>query len=106
MSFETYEQVRPWAPLIAMKVASREMPPYAYDHGIGIQDLQGDWRLAQQDIDSIVEWVNSGSKYGNPDTLVAAPDLGDTEAWSFEGDFGAPDAIIPSVAIGTSKPRT
>ena len=99
MSFETYEQVRPWAPLIAMKVASREMPPYAYDHGIGIQDLQGDWRLAQQDIDSIVEWVNSGSKYGNPDTLVASPDLGDTEAWSFEGDFGAPDAIIPSVAI-------
>ena len=37
MSFETYEQVRPWAPLISMKVASREMPPYAYDHGIGIQ---------------------------------------------------------------------
>ena len=99
MSFETYEQVRPWAPLIQMKVASREMPPYAYDHGIGIQDLQGDWRLAQQDIDSIVEWVNSGSKYGNPDTLVAAPDLGDPEAWSFEGDFGMPDAIIPSVAI-------
>ena len=50
MSFETYEQIRPWAPLIAMKVASREMPPYAYDHGIGIQDLQGDWRLAQEEI--------------------------------------------------------
>jgi len=51
MSFETYEQVRPWAPLISMKVASREMPPYAYDHGIGIQSLQGDWRLKQKDID-------------------------------------------------------
>ena len=42
MSFESYEQVRPWAPLIQMRVANREMPPYAYDHGIGIQDLQGD----------------------------------------------------------------
>ena len=36
MSFETYEQVRPWAPLISLKVMKREMPPYAYDHGIGI----------------------------------------------------------------------
>ena len=99
MSFETYEQVRPWAPLIAMKVASREMPPYAYDHGIGIQDLQGDWRLAQEDIDTVVAWVNSGSIYGDPDTIVQAPQLKDPEAWNFEGDFGAPDAIIPSVAI-------
>jgi mono/diheme cytochrome c family protein len=99
MSFETYEQVRPWAPLIQMRVANREMPPYAYDHGIGIQDLQGDWRLSQEDIDTVVAWVNSGSQYGDPDTVVQSVDLGDPEAWSFEGDFGAPDAIIPSVAI-------
>ena len=39
MQFESYEQVRPWAPLIQFKVANREMPPYAYDQGIGIQDL-------------------------------------------------------------------
>ena len=45
MQFENFDQVRPWAPLISLKVASREMPPYAYDHGIGIQDLTGDWRL-------------------------------------------------------------
>jgi hypothetical protein len=99
MSFETYEQVRPWAPLIQMRVANREMPPYAYDHGIGIQDLQGDWRLSQDDIDTVVAWVNAGSQYGDPDTIVQAPPLKDPEAWNFEGDFGAPDAIIPSVAI-------
>ena len=99
MSFETYEQVRPWAPLIQMRVANREMPPYAYDHGIGIQDLQGDWRLSQDDIDTVVAWVNEGSQYGNPDTVLQSVDLGDPEAWSFEGDFGVPDAIIPSVAI-------
>jgi mono/diheme cytochrome c family protein len=99
MSFETYEQVRPWAPLIQMRVANREMPPYAYDHGIGIQDLQGDWRLSQEDIDAVVAWVNTGSQYGDPDTVVQSVDLGDPEAWNFEADFGAPDAIIPSVAI-------
>jgi len=99
MSFETYEQVRPWAPLIQMRVANREMPPYAYDHGIGIQDLQGDWRLSQNDIDTVVAWVNAGAQYGDPDRVVQSPTMRDPEAWNFEGDFGAPDAIIPSVAI-------
>ena len=99
MSFETYEQVRPWAPLIQMRVANREMPPYAYDHGIGIQDLQGDWRLSQDDIDTVVAWVNSGSQYGDPDTVVQPANLPDPEAWNFEGDFGQPNLIIPSVAI-------
>jgi hypothetical protein len=99
MSFETYEQVRPWAPLIQMRVANREMPPYAYDHGIGIQDLQGDWRLSQDEIDTVVAWVNAGAQYGDPDTVVQTPPMRDPEAWNFEADFGAPDAIIPSVAI-------
>ncbi|MDG2162520.1 MAG: hypothetical protein P8M31_03645, partial [Gammaproteobacteria bacterium] len=99
MQFETYDQVRPWAPLIQMKVASREMPPYAYDHGIGIQDLQGDWRLEQSEIDTLVAWVNAGSPQGDPEKSLPPLALGDPEAWSFEADFGAPDAIIPSVAI-------
>jgi len=98
MSFETYEQVRPWAPLIQMRVANREMPPYAYDHGIGIQDLQGDWRLSQDEIDTVVAWVNAGAQYGNRDVVVQ-PNLRDPDAWNFEEDFGQPDAIIPSVAI-------
>ena len=29
MQLENYDQVRPWAPLIQLKVANREMPPYA-----------------------------------------------------------------------------
>jgi len=99
MSFETYEQVRPWAPLIQMRVANREMPPYAYDHGIGIQDLQGDWRLSQDEIDTVVAWVNSGAQYGDADIVVQPASLRDPDAWNFEPDFGPPDAIIPSVAI-------
>ena len=99
MSFEGYEQVRPWAPLIKMKVASREMPPYAYDHGIGIQDLQGDWRLSQKEIDTVVAWVDSGSQYGDTDIVVQPPNLADPDQWNFAGDFGQPNLIIPSVPI-------
>ena len=99
MSFETYEQVRPWAPLIQLKVLKREMPPYAYDHGIGIQDLQGDWRLSTEEIDTIDEWVLAGAPYGDQDVFRIPPRFPDTEAWSFEPDFGLPDTIIPSVPI-------
>ena len=99
MSFVGYESVRPWAPLIQMKVANREMPPYAYDHGIGIQDLQGDWRLSQKEIDTIVAWVDSGSQYGDNDIVVQPPNLADPDEWNFAGDFGQPNLIIPSVPI-------
>ena len=99
MQFENYEQVRPWAPLIQLKVANREMPPYAYDHGIGIQDLQGDWRLAQEEIDTIVAWVNQGSPLGRQDVVPPAADLPDLTAWNFEEQFGAPDLIVPSIPM-------
>ena len=99
MTFESYAAVRPWSPLIQYKVLSREMPPYAYDHGIGLQDLQGDWRLSQEDIDTIVEWVDTGSEYGDRDVIVQAPTLADPNQWNFFEDFGEPTVVIPSTPI-------
>ena len=96
MSFESYEQVRPWAPLISYKVSRREMPPYAYDQHIGIQDLEGDWRLSQEQIDTVVAWVNSGSPYGDQDIVPQVPEMPDPNEWKFAPMFGQPDAIIAS----------
>jgi hypothetical protein len=99
MQLTNYDQVRPWAPLIQMRVANREMPPYAYDHGIGIQDLEGDWRLEQEDIDTIVAWVNQGSPMGDADVVVPMPEMNDPSEWNFVSQFGQPDRIIPSISI-------
>ena len=99
MSFESYEQVRPWAPLIQHKIATREMPPYAYDQGIGIQDLQGDWRLPQNDIDTVVNWVRAGAPQGDPDIEAARPELPDLDEWSFAAELGPPTLVIPSIPI-------
>ena len=96
MSFEGYDQVRPWSPLISYKVANKEMPPYAYDDHIGIQNLEGDWRLKPEEIDTIVEWVNSGSPYGDIDRVVQPPELPSLDSWNFEPEFGSPDLVIPS----------
>lgn len=99
MQLSSYDQVRPWAPLIQLRVANREMPPYAYDHGIGIQDLQGDWRLEQAEIDTIVAWVNQGSPMGDADIVAPVADVKDPSEWNFAANLGQPDQIIPSVPI-------
>ncbi|HIL62068.1 MAG TPA: cytochrome c [Porticoccaceae bacterium] len=99
MHLSNYDQVRPWAPLIQLRVANREMPPYSYDHGIGIQELQGDWRLQQDEIDTIVAWVNQGAPLGDPDQAVPVPVLNDPSEWNFVEQLGQPDVIIPSVSM-------
>lgn len=99
MQLTNYDQVRPWAPLIQLKVANREMPPYAYDHDIGIQDLEGDWRLEQEDIDTIVAWVNQGSPMGDPEISVEMPGLPGLEEWNFSPQFGEPDMVIASMPM-------
>jgi mono/diheme cytochrome c family protein len=98
MQFENYDQVRPWAPLISYKVENREMPPYAYDQHVGIQDLEGDWRLADEEIDTIVAWVEQGAPLGDTDIVPPTADLPDANGWTFEPMFGEPHLIVPSMA--------
>lgn len=100
MQFTSYEQIRPWAPLIQYKVERREMPPYSYDHGIGIQDLQGDWRLEQSEIDTIVAWVQQGAPEGDwGDRTPPVPDIPSLDEWNFAAEFGQPDLILDSESI-------
>ncbi len=99
MQLTNYDQVRPWAPLIQYKVSHREMPPYAYDRGIGVQELEGDWRLEEDEIEAIVAWVNQGSPMGDPDAVLPPVNLPDPNEWNFAPRFGQPDLIVPSVAM-------
>mgnify|MGYP001126527980 CR=1 FL=1 len=98
MSFTSYEEVRPWAPLIQLKVANREMPPYQYDRDVGIQELQNDWRLSQEEIDTIVAWVNAGSPLGNPENLPQPKQFPDMDDWRLAAELGPPDHTIKSEA--------
>ena len=99
MAFTSYEAVRPWAPVISYRVGRREMPPYSYDQGIGIQDLIGDWRLDQEDIDTIVAWVEQGAPLGNTDIIPPVADIPSLEEWNFTAELGPPDVVIESEPI-------
>jgi hypothetical protein len=62
MSFLSYADVRPWAQGIKMKVASRAMPPWYADRRFGT--FRNDPSLSQEEIDTIVAWVDGGAHEG------------------------------------------
>jgi hypothetical protein len=99
MELVTYDQVKLYAPLIKVKVANREMPPYYYDNDIGIQELKHDWRLSQEDINTVVDWVDEGAPLGDLADMPPPPDLLATDDWTLAADFGPPDITAPSTPI-------
>ena len=98
MELVTYENVRRYSARIKDKVVNRIMPPYYYDNDIGIQDLKEDWRLSQEDINTIAAWVDQGTPLGNRDEIPAL-NLHDADDWSLSNLFGPPDLLAPSTPI-------
>src|SRR5436190_19322802 len=60
MALITYEDVRPWAKAIRERVSTRQMPPWHIDRTIGVQKFQNDMSLSDDQINTIVQWVDSG----------------------------------------------
>ena len=69
MALMTYEQVRPWAPVIKARVKAREMPPWHLDKTVGIQEYDNDVSLSDEEIATIAAWVDMGAPQGNPEDL-------------------------------------
>jgi hypothetical protein len=97
-SLTTYEDARRYSRRIKAAVQNRIMPPYYYDNDIGIQDLKEDWRLSQEDINTVVAWVDEGTPLGNRDEIPEL-DLLDTDDWTLSTLFGQPDLLAPSTPI-------
>lgn len=98
MSFESYAQVRPWARAIKTAVSSREMPPWHIDKSVGIQSFSNDRSLSDDQIDTIVRWVDAGAPMGEAADLPAPIEWPTGEEWNFTGLFGEPDLIVKSPA--------
>jgi hypothetical protein len=90
MSLMTYQEARPWAKSIKAKVAAREMPPWFIDKNVGIQHFSNDVSLSDQDIATIVKWVDNGAVEGNPKDMPAARKFPDEQVWQ----IGKPDLIV------------
>jgi len=86
MSLLTYKDARPWAKSIREKVVDGSMPPWHADPRYGW--FKNDRRLSKTEAETIVDWVESGAKEGNPKDLPPAPKF--TEGWQ----IGKPDVVL------------
>jgi mono/diheme cytochrome c family protein len=99
MDLLTYEDARRYARRIREQVVNELMPPYYYDRDIGIQELEHDWRLSDEQIATIAAWVDQGAPLGDLADMPPAPTLRDTDEWAFAPDLGQPDVIVSSTPI-------
>jgi hypothetical protein len=81
MSLLTFSDARPWAKAIKARVAAREMPPWHIDRNIGIQKFKNDRSLTDQEIATIVAWVDAGAPAGSAADMPAPRAFDDPDRW-------------------------
>jgi len=90
MSLLTYEEARPWAKSIKLKVVAREMPPWYIDKNVGVRHFKNDVSLSDDEIATIVKWVDGGAPKGNPADMPPPRKFEDSDTWH----MGEPDLIV------------
>jgi len=98
MSLQSYEQTRPYARAIKDRVMTHQMPPWNIDKTVGIQKFKNDRSLSDQELDTIVRWVDAGSPMGNAKDMPPAVKWPNEQGWNFAAMFGQtePDLVIKS----------
>jgi hypothetical protein len=98
MSLMTYEESRPWAKSIREKVLTRQMPPWHMDKTVGIQHFANDISLSDQQIATIVRWVDEGAPMGDAKDMPPPKEFPNYEGWQLAKQFGQPDLVLKSDA--------
>jgi hypothetical protein len=97
MSLLTFQETRPWVRSIKERVESRQMPPWHIDRSVGVQKFKNDMSLSDDQLATIVKWVEQGAIEGNPKDLPPAKPLVQDNQWQGVTDgFGPPDLVISS----------
>jgi hypothetical protein len=98
MSLVTYEEIRPWAMSIKEEVSARRMPPWHIDKTVGIHDFENDRSLSEQQIATLVRWVDEGAPKGDRSDMPPPLEWPNEQVWTFAEKFGEPDLILKSPA--------
>ena len=97
MSLITYQEARPWAKSIKARVSARQMPPWHIDKSVGIQKFKNDISLNDEQVQTIVDWVDQGAPQGNPADMPKPKPVTTTQFWQAERDgYGPPDIVVKS----------
>jgi hypothetical protein len=86
MSLMSYEEARPWLRAIKERVTSRTMPPWGSDQPRGV--FKNDPRLTDDEMSTVVAWIDGGAPKGDDKDLPARPQFAD--GWT----IGKPDMVF------------
>ena len=86
MSLMTHEDARPWLRSIKQRVTSKTMPPWGSDQPRGV--FKNDPRLTDDEIKTIVAWIDGGAPKGDDGDLPERPRF--VDGWT----IGKPDAVF------------
>jgi len=100
MSLQTYEEARPFAKAIKERVSARMMPPWFIDPNVGINKFKNYGGLTDDEIATLVKWVDAGAPMGNPADMPA-PRKFDDDIWH----IGTPElvAAMPQELVVTGR---
>ena len=96
MSLVTYEETRPWAKAIRQRVITRQMPPWHIDKTVGVQKFKNDISLSDDQIATIVRWVDAGAPMGDAKDMPAPRQWPAGNEWKAAKELGPPDLVIKS----------
>lgn len=122
MSLMTYQETRPWAKSIRQRVITKQMPPWHIDMSVGVQKFKNDMSLTDDQIDTLVRWVDAGAPMGDPKDMPVAKEWPAANEWQAAKELGPPDIVVksepytmaekhqdvwwrPSSDIGLTEPR-
>ncbi|HEX4684610.1 MAG TPA: cytochrome c [Gemmatimonadaceae bacterium] len=123
MPLLTYDDAAEYGQQIRHKVAERLMPPWHIDKTVGIQEFKNDRSLTDEQIATIVNWVDDGMPRGNPADEPPPRTFSDPNRWQLADRLGAPPDLVirstpytlaahtqdkwyrPTVETGVTEPR-
>jgi len=106
MSLLTYADAKKYSRRIRDKVSARLMPPWHIDRTIGVQQFKNDGGLSDEQLATIVDWVDTGTPMGEASDMPPAIVFPDPNRWQLAEQLGVqPDLIIRSKPY-TLAPKT
>src|SRR5437870_6072915 len=96
MPLVTYEETRPWAKSIRERVIARQMPPWHIDRTVGVRNFKNDMSLTDEQIGTIVAWVDAGAPPGDLKDMPPPRQWPANNEWKAMKELGAPDLVIQS----------
>ena len=72
------------------------MPPWHIDRAVGIHDFKNDRGLTEEQIATIVRWLDGGMPLGNPAEMPPPLSFPDASGWQLAKQLGEPDLVLKS----------